>query len=134
MTYQRSDVRFDHTIIAATDKRRSATFFTDVFGLPAPEQAGIFMEVRLSDGRIFDFAEPPGEFPGQHYAFLVDDTTFDAVVQRIRDRNIDYWADHQQRRPGEINTDHGGRGIYFLDLDGHYLEAITRRYDASTLS
>jgi len=128
------DVRFDHTIVPATDRHRSATFFTEMFGLPAPVELGHFAQVRLSDGRIFDFAESGSDFPGQHFAFLVDDATFDALVGRIRDRGIDHWADPQRRHPGEINHHHGGRGVYFLDPDGHYLEAITTRYDGSDLS
>jgi catechol 2,3-dioxygenase-like lactoylglutathione lyase family enzyme len=134
MTDQSTDVRFDHTIIPATDKRVSAEFFAELFGLPAPIQAGHFMQVRLTDGRIFDFAEPGIDFPGQHFAFLVNDSTFDALIERIRAWGIEHWADPQQRHPGEINTDHGGRGVYFLDPDGHYLEAITARYDGSSLS
>lgn len=134
MSDQSSDVRFDHTIIPATDKRRSATFFTEIFGLPEPEDAGYFLQVRLSDGRIFDFADSTVEFPGQHFAFLVDDATFDSIVRRIHERDVDHWADPQQRRPGEINHHYGGRGVYFLDPDGHFLEAITRRYDGSALT
>lgn len=134
MTDQHTNVRFDHTIVPATDKWRSAKFFTEVFGLPDPVEAGFFVQVRLSDGRIFEFAEPPIEFPGQHFAFLVDDPTFDAIVERICDRQVDCWADPQRQRPGEINHNHGGRGIYFLDPDGHYLEAITTRYDGTTLT
>jgi catechol 2,3-dioxygenase-like lactoylglutathione lyase family enzyme len=129
-----ADVRFDHTIVPAVDKRVSAEFFAEIFGLPAPTEAGVFLQVRLSDGRIFDFAEPGVEFPGQHLAFLVDDPTFDAVVERLRAWGIDHWADPQGRHPGEINTNHGGRGVYFLDPAGHYLEALTARYDGSTLT
>lgn len=40
----------------------------------------------------------------------------------------DHWADPQQTRPGEINHDHGGRGLHLLDPSGHYLELITRPY------
>jgi hypothetical protein len=36
--------------------------------------------------------------------------------------------DPTQRRPGEINHNHGGRGVYFLSNDGHFLEIITRPY------
>ncbi|HET9769326.1 MAG TPA: VOC family protein [Acidimicrobiia bacterium] len=129
-----ADVRFDHTIVPAVDKRASAEFFAEVFGLPVPTPAGHFLQVRLSDGRLFDFAEPGIDFPGQHYAFLVDDPTFDAVVERLRAWGIDHWADPQQRHPGEVNTDHGGRGVYFLDPSGHYLEALTARYDGSALT
>lgn len=128
------DVRFDHTIVAATDKWASARFFAEVFGLPAPTEAGYFVQVRLSDERLLDFADTAVEFPGQHYAFLVNDTTFDHVVDMLHRRDIEHWADPQQRRPGQINTNHGGRGVYFCDPSGHYLEALTARYDGSELT
>ena len=38
------------------------------------------------------------------------------------------WADPMRHRPGEINHNDGGRGVYFPDPDGHYLEVITRPY------
>jgi hypothetical protein len=41
---------------------------------------------------------------------------------------LDYWADPFRRRPGEINTNDGGRGVYWLDPNGHVLEIITRPY------
>jgi catechol 2,3-dioxygenase-like lactoylglutathione lyase family enzyme len=129
-----SNVRFDHTIIPARDKRHSAEFFTRVFGLDDPAEAGFFLQVRLSDGRLLDFAEPGVDFPGHHYAFLVDDDTFDAIMERIRRDGIAYWADPRQRLPGQINTNHGGRGVYFDDPAGHHLEAITARYDGSALT
>lgn len=134
MSDSSADVRFDHTIIAARDKHRSARFFTDVFGLPEPAEAGHFTQVRLSDGRILDFAEPGIEFPGQHFAFLVDDPTFDAILSRIRRAGITHWADPAQRLPGQINTNHGGRGVYFDDPSGHHLEALTARYDGTDLT
>lgn len=137
MTYRSqrasTDVRFDHTILAATDARASAEFFAEIFGLPTPVQAGSFQQVRLSDGRIIDFAEVAADFPGQHVAFLVDDPTFDRLVGLLHAWNWDHWADPQRRLLGQINTNHGGRGVYFLDPSGHYLEALTARYDGSNL-
>lgn len=124
-----ADVRFDHTIIAAKDKHASAEFFTDVFGLPAPIESGFFVAVYLADGRVLDFAEPPVDFPGQHYAFCVDDDTFDHVMERLHARDVPYHAGPQMRGPGEINTNHGGRGVYFDDPSGHHLEALTARYE-----
>jgi len=64
----------------------------------------------------------------QHYAFLISEADFDAVFGRIKDRDLDYWADPRGSRPGEINHNDGGRGVYFRDPDGHYLEVITRFY------
>lgn len=128
------DVRLDHTIIPAHDKHTSAEFFARVFGLPAPTQAGHFMQVRLSDGRLLDFADAGGEIAGHHYAFLVNDATFDHVLSILKEWRIDYWADPRGSRPGEINTNHGGRGVYFQDPAGHYLEALTARYDGTELT
>ena len=53
---------------------------------------------------------------------------FDAVLSRIRERGLEHWADPMRHRPGEINHNDGGRGVYFPDPDGHYLEVITRPY------
>jgi len=52
MSVSPADVRFEHTIVPARDKYRSARFFAGVFGLPDPVEAGFFLQVRLSDGRI----------------------------------------------------------------------------------
>jgi hypothetical protein len=38
------------------------------------------------------------------------------------------------RRPDEINHNDGGRGVYFPDPDGHYLEVITRPYGSGSKS
>lgn len=68
------------------------------------------------------------EILGQHYAFLVDDDVFDGIVSRLKSQGILHWADPRMTRPNQINTNHGGRGVYFDDPDGHHLEALTRRY------
>ncbi|HSZ41341.1 MAG TPA: VOC family protein [Trebonia sp.] len=77
---------------------------------------------------LLQFAEPGVEIQMNHYAFLVDDDTFDRAYARLRDHGIVHWADPQMRRPGETNTEHGGRGVYFKDPAGHGLELITRPY------
>lgn len=43
-----------------------------------PQPAGAYQTAqRFQSGPVLDFAEPPVDFPGQHYAFLVSDGTFD---------------------------------------------------------
>lgn len=56
-------VHFNHTIVPARDKRESATFFTELFELPAPSEWGPFLSVELADGVFLQFAEPGIEFP-----------------------------------------------------------------------
>ncbi|GAA4481817.1 VOC family protein [Rhodococcus olei] len=123
-------ISFNHTIVAARDKQRSATFLTTLFGLPDPVPAGHFLSVTLANGVTLDYAQPPGDadIARQHYAFLVSEDDFDAIYGRIRAKGRDHWADPRQSRPGEFNTNDGGRGVYFLDPDGHYLEILTRPY------
>lgn len=62
----------------------------------------------------------------QHYAFLISEDDFDAAFERIQQAGITYYADPPMKQPGEINHDHGGRGLHFLDPAGHGMEIITR--------
>lgn len=54
-------VHFDHLLVAARDKHRSGRFFAEMFGLPAPEEAGFFVAVTLSDGAVINFVTVPPE-------------------------------------------------------------------------
>jgi hypothetical protein len=85
--------------------------------------------VTLADGAHIDFAEPPVDFPPHHYAFLIEEHDFDALLARIEQRELPHWADPRMARTG-INHNHGGRGVYFDDPSGHHLEAITQPYGA----
>jgi len=120
--------QFNHTIVHARDKAASARFLTQILGLPEARPFGHFLVVELSNGVSLDFVETTEAITPQHYAFLVDEADFDAICTRIRDRGIAFWADPGRCLPSEINHHDGGRGVYFADSDGHYLEAITRRY------
>lgn len=123
-------IALNHTIVAARDKRESAEFLTELFGLPDPVPFGHFLTVKLEYGVDLDYADVPvGEdIRPQHYAFLVSEDDFDAIYGKIRSRGIQHWADPRAQRPGEINHNDGGRGVYFQDPAGHYLEIITRPY------
>jgi catechol 2,3-dioxygenase-like lactoylglutathione lyase family enzyme len=88
---------------------------------------GPFINIQLSDGVLLQFAEPGVPLQMNHYAFLVDDR-FDRARQRLHDQGITHWADPQMRRERQVNTEHGGRGVYFKDPAGHAIELITRPY------
>lgn len=122
-------VELNHTIVHAEDKEVSARFLADILGLTAPTPFGHFLVVRTANGVSLDFINSDGEpISRQHYAFLVSESDFDAIFARIRERGLDYWADPMGRTPNEINTHFGGRGFYFRDPSGHWLEVITRPY------
>lgn len=120
-------VELNHTIVAATDRTASAAFLAELLGLDPPTTFGPFAVVQLDNGVSLDFLQEDPVQP-RHYAFLVTETEFDGILGRIRARGLDHWADPFQRRPGEINTNDGGRGVYWHDPDGHVLEIITRPY------
>jgi catechol 2,3-dioxygenase-like lactoylglutathione lyase family enzyme len=120
----------NHTIVWCRDKARSASFLADMFGRPTSTPFMHFMVVSLDNSVSMDFMEKEGEIALQHYAFLVSDAEFDAAMARITDQGLDHWADPARTQPGTINRHWGGRGVYFMDPNGHLLEAITRPYGA----
>jgi extradiol dioxygenase family protein len=127
-------IAFNHTIVAAHDKRGSAEFVSELFGLPSPKPVGRFLAVALEHGATLDYLEVADseEIPPQHYAFLVSEDDFDAIYSKIASRGLQHWADPAGQRRGEINTNHGGRGVYFQDPAGHYLEILTRPYGSGS--
>jgi catechol 2,3-dioxygenase-like lactoylglutathione lyase family enzyme len=124
--------QLNHTIVRVNDKHESATFLTGILGLDPPVPYGPFLVVELDNGASLDFADDHGEPIPQHYAFLVDEAEFDEIFARIQDRGLPFWADPSHRRPGEINHNDGGRGVYWDDPSGHALEIITRPYGSGS--
>jgi catechol 2,3-dioxygenase-like lactoylglutathione lyase family enzyme len=121
-------VQLNHTIVHATDQDRSARFLTELLGLPEAVRFGPFLVVEVSNGVSLDYMTVSGPITGQHYAFLVTEEEFDQIFNRIKDQNLEYWADPYRSKPQQINTHDGGRGVYWNDPDGHALEIITRPY------
>ena len=127
-------ISFNHTIVASHDKRESAEFLAELFSLPSPKPVGHFLAVALEHDVNLDYADAPEgeEIRRQHYAFLVSEDDFDAIYGKIASRGLPHWADPRRQRPGEINHNHGGRGVYFQDPAGHYLEILTRPYGSGS--
>ena len=122
--------QLNHTIVWCRDNKASAAFLADVLGLPPPRTFLHFEVVELGNGVSLDYYAQDGEVARQHYAFLVDESGFDAGFARIQGLGLTFWADPARTRPGEINRHWGGRGVYFEDPDGHLLELITKPYGA----
>nr|WP_257140614.1 VOC family protein [Burkholderia sp. RF2-non_BP3] len=122
------NVQLNHTIVWCRDKHASSRFLTELLELPAPTPFGAMLVVQLDNGVSLDFYEKEGEITAQHYAFLTDEAGFDRVFARIRERGLPHWADPAKRQPGDIYRHNGGRGVYFDDPDGHFLEVMTQPY------
>jgi catechol 2,3-dioxygenase-like lactoylglutathione lyase family enzyme len=124
--------QLNHTIVWCKDQEKSAQFLADMLGKSAPKRFARFTVVELDNDVSLDFASTDRAIVPQHYAFLIDEPDFDAVFGRIQERQLDYWADPMRTQPGEINRRDGGRGVYFPDPDGHFLEVLTRPYGSGT--
>lgn len=121
-------VELNHTIVHARDQKETAKFLTEILGLPPPEKLYHFLVVRTANGVSLDVLETDETFDMQHYAFLVSEKEFDEIFGRIQERGLKYWADPGRKQENQINRDDGGRGLYFADPSGHYLEILTRPY------
>jgi len=115
----------NHTIVPATDKHSAATFFAELMGLAVCEPSGPFVPVQVNDDLTFDFDDRGRVEPG-HYAFLIDDATFDAVLERLaRWPAVEYGSGPEHGWDRQINHLAGGRGVYVHAPDGHGYELFT---------
>ena len=121
-------IQLNHHIVYVKDRNASATYYAELFGLPPAKPFGPFLHLPLSNDVSLDFHDTDGEIQSQHYAFLVSEDEWDAIFARLQARGTEYFADPFLQKPGEYNTDDGGRGVYWFDPDRHFLEIITRPY------
>ena len=75
-------IELNQTIVFSRDKRVSAEFLTDLFGLPSPTAWGPFLAVAVSNAVTLDFLD-----------------TTDEIFGRIQSGGHAYWADPGHREP-----------------------------------
>jgi len=122
-------IRLDHTTVAATDARASAEFLAAVLGLAVGEPTGPFTPIVMANGVTLDFYDADDATErGGHFAFLVSEDEFSAGLGHLEATGVTYYPGPFLTRPGEINTNDGGRGLYFLDPVGHTMELLTVPY------
>ncbi|QSB04325.1 VOC family protein [Natronoglycomyces albus] len=121
-------VELNHTVIVCRDKYASARFWADILQLHIHGEFGPFVQVRTTNSVDLDFLTvTEGEdITSQHYAFLVADEVFDQGFARIKALGLQFQADPHGKQIGEIYQYEGGRGVYFSDPNGHFLEMFTR--------
>lgn len=124
-------VELNHTIVHCRDKKKASAFLTDLFNLPPARPFAHFLVVELANGVSLDFDDVKGDITSQHYAFLISESEFDAIFDRVTSQGIRYWADPGQTKENRINRRDKGRGFYFENPDGHLLEVLTRPYGSA---
>ncbi len=119
-------IQLDHTIVPARDKEAAAAFIAGIFGVEYKGLHGHFAPVRVGHVALdFDNRE---SFTPNHYAFLVTEDEFDSMFGRVQAAGIKYGSMPTAQDDMQINTRHGGRGVYFKDADAHSWELVTVSY------
>ena len=117
-------IELNHTIVPVTDRHRAAVFLAELAGLEPGAGNDPFVGVKVNDHLTLDFDDRRGAAPG-HYAFLVDDTTFDHIVVAAGRLGAAYGSGPGAGWDRRINHLNDGRGVYVLDPDGHSYEFFT---------
>src|SRR4029434_1979572 len=122
-------IHLDHTIVPSRKAVDSAKLLAELLGVPwAATSAGPFSPVYVNDGLTLDFIQTDEDFPIYHFCFRVSESEFDAIFARIQAAGIPYRSDVRGGGEGRINTEYGGRMIYWNEPDGHQWEMLTVSY------
>jgi len=93
-----------------------------------PASAGPFFAVYVNDGLTLDFIATDEPFPVYHFCFRVTDADFDAILGRLQAAGIPYRSAVRGPVDMAVNTDYGGRMLYWNAPDGHQWEMLTASY------
>ena len=122
-------IALDHTIVPSHSAVESARKLAELLDVPwAPTSLGPFSPVFVNDGLTLDFIQTDEDFPVYHFCFRVSEGEFDAILARIQAAAIPYRAEVRGGGIGRINTDYGGRMVYWNEPDGHQWEMLTASY------
>jgi catechol 2,3-dioxygenase-like lactoylglutathione lyase family enzyme len=122
-------IQLDHFIVSARDKVAAARQLGELLGVPwAPAGIGPFAPVYLNDGLTLDFIDTDEAFPVEHFCFRVTEAEFDAILARLQAAGIDYRSTVRGPVDRKVDTQFGGRGLYWNVPDGHQWEMLTVSY------
>jgi catechol 2,3-dioxygenase-like lactoylglutathione lyase family enzyme len=125
--------QLDHTIIPSRSKVASARLLAELLGVPwAPSALGSFAPVFVNDGLTLDFIDTDEDFPIYHFCFRVSPQEFDAILGRIEAAGIAYRSTVRGPVDHQVDTQFGGKGIYWNVPDGHQWEVLTVSYARQT--
>lgn len=122
-------LHLDHVTIPSRNKVAAAKLLADLLEVPWAETGvGPFAPVYVSEGLTLDFDQTDEPFPILHYCFRVGQQEFDAILGRIKAAGIAYRSAVHGPVDMQIDTQHGGRIVYWNEPDGHQWELLTVSY------
>ena len=126
-------VQLDHIMVPCRNKLASAKLLADLLGVAWAESGvGPFAPVFVNDGLTLDFDQTDEPYSLIHYCFRVSDTEFDAILGRIRSAGIKFRSAVHGPVDMQVDTQHGGRIVYWNEPDGHQWEILTVSYARQT--
>lgn len=127
------EIQLDHTMIPSHTRDQSATLLAELLGVPCcADKEGPFFAVYVNENLTLDFIQTDEEFPIYHFCFRVDDETFQQILNRLQTANIKYRSTVFGPMDMQINTEYGGKQIYWNEPDGHQWEILTVSYAQQT--
>lgn len=122
-------IELDHLLVPSRDRIASAQRLAEVLGVRwSKSGVGPFSPVYVNEGLTLDFDETREPFPKLHFCFRVDQSTFEAILGRIRAAGLPYRSTPHGPVDRKINTDYGGSIVYWSEPDGHVWELLTESY------
>lgn len=122
-------IELDHFIVSCRNKAAAARQLGELLGVPWAESGiGPFAPVYINGGLTLDFIETDEVFPVEHYCFRVSDQEFDAILARIQAAGIPFRSTVRGPMDMRVDTQFGGRGIYWNVPEGHQWEMLTVSY------
>jgi lactoylglutathione lyase len=104
--------------IAVKDLPRAEAFYRDVLGLSVglrdEKRNWLFLRAGGQAGMIV-LQEAAGEWPTQHFAFLIDEADIESAAVMLRAHGVEVDGPH-------FHAWMPATSIYFSDPDGHQLE------------
>jgi hypothetical protein len=121
--------QLDHFSVPCRNKAAAAKLLADLLGVPcSPAIAGPFFAVYVNEGLTLDFDETKEPFPILHFCFRVTEEEFSAILGRLQSAAIPFRSSVGGPVDMQINTQHGGRIVYWNEPDGHQWELLTESY------
>jgi len=117
----------DHLIVPSHDRKASAKLLADLLAVRSGESFGIFSAAYVNEDLTIDFMDSD-QFDVHHYCFMVSDGEFDAILTRLKEKKIPYRSSPHGPMDMKINTENGGKNLYWFDADGHNWEILTVSY------
>ncbi len=122
-------IHLDHLLIPVRDRVASARLLATLLGVAWAESGiGPFSPVYVNDALTLDFDQADSPYPVQHYCFRVSEPEFDAILGRIRAAGIEYRSAVHGPMDMQVDTQHGGRIVYWNEPDCHQWEMLTVSY------